>query len=243
MFQKDGATVGTLSQNITVNFTRSGIWAGMRRGLPLAASVFTYGLVFGMLARQAGLSIDESLLMSSLVYAGSSQFVALGLWRAPLPAATIIFTTLVVNLRHVLMGAALHPWFAQLPALHRYGSLFFLGDENWALTMQEFEAGGRDGAFLVGSGLPLFVAWFSATMIGGNLSTAIPDPARWGLDFAFTATFVALLVGMWQGKANLWPWGVAAVVAMITAQWLPGPWYIVLGGLAGSLVGAIRDAD
>ncbi|HKF93788.1 MAG TPA: AzlC family ABC transporter permease [Gammaproteobacteria bacterium] len=226
-----------------IRFTRMGLLAGARRSLPLAVSVFAYGLVFGMLARQAGLSVLEALLMSGLVNAGSSQFVALGLWSTPVPIGMIVLMTLVVNLRHVLMGAALRPWFTWLPASTTYTSLFFLGDENWALTVREFDAGGRDAAFLLGSGLPLFVAWVSSAAVGAILATSLPDPARWGLDFAFTATFVALLIGMWKGRASLLPWGIAASVAFASAHWLGGQWHIVLGGLAGSLAGAWRDAD
>jgi branched chain amino acid efflux pump len=229
--------------NETVCFTRIGLLAGARRSLPLAVSVFAYGLVFGMLARQAGLSMLEALLMSGLVNAGSSQFVALGLWHAPVPIGMITLMTLVVNLRHVLMGAALRPWFAWLPASTTYASLFFLGDENWALTMREFDAGGRDAAFLLGSGLPLFAAWVSSAVAGAILATSLPDPARWGLDFAFSATFVALLIGMWKGRSSLLPWCVAALVALASAHWLAGQWHIVLGGLAGSLAGAWRDAN
>jgi 4-azaleucine resistance transporter AzlC len=231
------------SANAPIVFTWAGVRAGIRRSLPLAVSVFAYGLVFGVLARQAGLGLLESLLMSGLVYAGSSQFVALGLWQTPLPVLAIIFTTFVVNIRHLLMGAALGPWFARLSVPKTYGSLFFMADENWALTMREFAAGGRDAAFLLGSGLPLFVAWLSATAVGGTVATAFPNPARLGLDFAFTATFIALLVGMWQGKASLVPWIVAALVALVTAQWLPSQWYILLGGLAGSVTGAIYNAE
>jgi branched chain amino acid efflux pump len=226
-----------------VCFTRNGLLAGARRSLPLAVSVFAYGMVFGMLARQAGLSVLEALLMSSLVNAGSSQFVALGLWHMPVPIGIITLMTLVVNLRHVLMGAALRPWFAWLPAPTTYASLFFLGDENWALTMREFDAGGRDAAFLLGSGLPLFAAWVSSAVVGAMLASSLPDPARWGLDFAFTATFVALLIGLWKGRSNLLPWCIAALVALASAHWLHGHWHIVLGGLAGSLAGAWRDAN
>lgn len=226
-----------------LGFSSAGLLAGARRSLPLALSVFAYGLVFGVLARQAGLSVLEAALMSGLVNAGSSQFVALGLWHTPLPIGTIVFMTLVVNLRHILMGAALRPWFAELPTAPKYGSLFFLGDENWALTMRDLDSGGRDAAFLLGSGLPLFAAWGSSAVAGALLATELADPARWGLDFAFAATFIALLVGMWKGRASMLPWGIAALVALASSHWLAGQWHIVLGGLAGSLVGAWLDAD
>ena len=149
-----------------VRFTRSGALAGARSSLALGAGVLAYGAVFGVLARQAGLSLAEVVLMSALVAAGSSQFVALGLWSAPLPVASIVLTTLVVNLRHLLMGAALRPWFGRLPPAKAYGSLFFLSDESWALTMRALGRGGGDAAFLLGSGLVLDAAWVVAGVVG-----------------------------------------------------------------------------
>ena len=117
-----------------------------------------------------------------------------------------------------------------------------MADESWALAMGEFASCGRDSAFLPGGGLVLFLAWVSTTIIGQAVGVAIQNPARWGLDFAFSALFVALLVGMWKGKAQLVPWTVVAVVAVAAADFLPGKWYILLGGLAGSVVGAMIDA-
>jgi 4-azaleucine resistance transporter AzlC len=230
--------------NERVTFTLGGAWAGARQSIPLALSVFAYGTVFGVLARQTGMSLAEATTMSAVVYAGSAQLIALDLWTAPLPMLTIVLTTLIVNLRHVLMGAALRPWFSRLRTRQAYVSAFFLVDESWALTMREFTAGGNDAAFLMGSGLALFAAWLGATFSGYVMGTLAQDPAQLGLDFAFPAVFVALLAGMWRGKSDLWPWVAAVGVSVLAAQWLPGKWYILLGGLAGSLVGAVgHDAD
>jgi predicted branched-subunit amino acid permease len=154
-----------------------------------------------------------------------------------------VVTTLVIGLRHLLMGATLSPVFSKLPRLKAYTSVFFLADENWALTMAEFRKGKRDAAFLLGGGLLMGIAWTSSTLVGRTLGSFVEDPARWGLDFAFTAVFLALLAGMWRGKADLLPWAVAAVVAVVVHHLLPGQWHILFGGLAGSLVGAVRRAD
>lgn len=221
----------------------SGIKPGVRRSIPIALSVFTYGISFGVLARQGGLSLVESFLMSSLVFGGASQFVALEMWTSPLPITAIVFTTLAINLRHTLMSAAISPSFLKIPAWKAYGCLFFLNDETWALTMGESTKGKPIAGFFLGSGLTVFIAWVSATVIGQNLGSAIADPASWGLDFAFTAVFIALLFSLWQGKTNLLAWTVAAITAIITARWIPGKWYILLGGLVGSFVGAIHDVD
>jgi 4-azaleucine resistance transporter AzlC len=197
-----------------MKFTISGLLVGMQRCIPLAISVFAYGLVFGVLAHQAGLSLLESFLMSGIVNAGASQFVALSVWSSSPPILTIIFTTLIVNARYLLMGAALHPWFSQLSGLKVHGSLFFLGDENWALTIFTFKTGERDAAFLLGGGLALFVAWIGSTVVGAIAGGFIRQPEQWGLDFAFTAVFIALVVGMWRGKSDLLPWGMAAGVSI-----------------------------
>jgi branched chain amino acid efflux pump len=233
-FVEGGGTDGAMK------FTLSGALAGARRCVPVAISGFAIGLVFGTLAGQAGLGAGEAALMSALVFSGAAQFVVIGLWSNPLPVATIVLTTLVVGLRHLLMGVALGPAFSKLSRLKAYGSVFFMADENWALTMGEFAKGRRDGAFLLGGGLLMFVAWTVATLVGGTFGSAIEDPARWGLDFAFTAIFLALITGMWKGKADVLPWTVAAAVAVVAHRWLPGQWYILLGGLAGSLAGAGR---
>lgn len=226
-----------------ITFNLAGILTGVKKGIPFAISVFAYGLFFGVLARQAGLTLEESLLMSGLVFAGAAQFVALGLWVEPLPVGAIIFTTLVVNLRHLLMGAALSPLLLRLPRGIAYGSLFFMADESWALAMSEFAKGNHNAAVLLGSGLAVFTAWLSATFFGRTVGSILQDPSRWGLDFAFTAVFIGLLVGLWKGKSDLLPWCAAALVSIAAAAWLPGKWHILLGGLAGTLVGGMRNAD
>jgi 4-azaleucine resistance transporter AzlC len=224
--------------NMGVRFTPGGFLKGVRQTLPLAISVFVYVALFGMLARQAGLSLTESMLMSGIVFAGGSQLIALEMWHAPLPILAIIVTTLIVNLRHLLMGAALRPHLENLSPKRVYTLAFFMVDESWALTMREFHDGHKDAAFLLGSGFAILVTGQVSTAFGYLFGAVIRDPSLWGLDFAFLAVFTALLVGMWKGKANLFPWLVAALVSLAAAYILPGKWYILCGGLAGSLAGA-----
>jgi len=181
--------------------------------------------------------------MSVLVFAGSAQTIAVGLWATPLPILPIVLTTAIVNSRNLLLGSALRPWLGRLSPHRVYPTLFFMADENWALSIEHFTKSGPDGAFLLGSGLALYVAWVGSTLVGRLAGAAIPNPALFGLDFAFTAVFIALLVGMWRGRASVLPWLVAALVAVAAAHWLPGKWYILLGGLAGCLVGVLLHAD
>lgn len=224
-----------------VPFTARGALRGARLTLPLAPSVAAFGSVLGVLAKQADLTLLQAVLMSGLVYAGSAQFVVVELWTAPLPVLSLVLTTLIINLRHLLMGASLRPWFGRLPAAKAYGSLFFVADESWALAMGEHEHGESDAAFLVGSGLVLYGSWVTATAVGYTAGGIVRDPERWGLDFVFAAAFAALLVGMYKGTRDLAPWTVAAGVALVADWLLPGNWYVLLGGVAGCVVGAVRD--
>jgi len=142
----------------------------------------------------------------------------------------------VINLRYVLMGATLRPWFEELSPLQTYTSLFFITDENWALTVRDLRSGSGRGAFLLGSGLAVWAFWVAATVAGAVAGSAIGDPARYGLDFVLTAVFLTIAAGLWSGRHSLVPWAAAAAVAVAGAAWLPGRWYILLGGLAASLV-------
>lgn len=217
---------------------------GMRMFVPVAISIAAYGVVWGVLAGQAGMTAWEVLLMSGLVFAGASQFVALESWTpGSLPIVGIVITTAIVNLRMLLMTATLRPLTTHLPRWKALASVYLVADENWAMTMGEVSKGTGRGtvAFLVGSGVCSWIAWTGSTLVGRLLGAVIDDPTRYGLDFAFTATFLALLLGMWKGKGDLVPWIVAAVVAIAAARLIPGNWYIVIGGLAGSLAGALAE--
>lgn len=226
-----------------VPFTLSGALEGYRRCVPLAAGVGSYGLVFGVLAEQAGLSHVEAVVMSAAMLAGTAQLVIIDIWADPIPVAAVVLTTLVVNLRYTLMSAALRPWLSELPAPIAYLSTFFIADENWVLTISEYRDGNVKGAFLLGSGLSIFTFWVGGTSIGATIGGLITEPERWGLDFVFTAAFITLLVGMWDDDESGVTWIVAGLVAVVTQQLLPGTWYIVVGGLVGSLAEVVRRAQ
>jgi predicted branched-subunit amino acid permease len=218
-------------------------WLGARMFVPLAISIAAYGLVWGVLAGQKGLSVTEVALMSSLVFAGASQFVALDMWAPSggLPILSIVIAVAIVNLRLVLMTATLRPLVARLPLPRALATMFFVSDEQWALTMAEINKGGGSVAFLLGTGTLSWLSWVSSTLAGRLVGALIDDPVKYGLDFAFTATFLALLLGMWKGRLDIVPWAVAALTAILSSRLIEGNWYIVIGGLAGSLAGAIVE--
>ncbi|KKB77954.1 hypothetical protein VW35_12510 [Devosia soli] len=218
---------------------------GARACFPVAISIGAYGLVWGVLARGAGLTLLEVSLMSGLVFAGSAQFVALDLWTSvpsALPVGPLILAALIVNLRYLLLSATLRPLYPAKGGMGRgILSMYFVTDENWAMTVAAMARGEGSVAFLVGGGVLAWIAWMGTNLIGYGLGSTIDDPSRWGLDFAFTATFLALLLGMWKGRGDLLPWLVAALAAILTSRLVEGSWHILGGGMAGSLVGAIME--
>jgi 4-azaleucine resistance transporter AzlC len=222
------------------SFDLRGALVGARRSWPLAAGVFAYGVPWGVLARAAGLSPLECLLMSALVFAGTAQYVALGLWAAPPPVPALVLTTLVVNLRFVLMGMVAARWFEHAPRLRAHAATFLLTDEVWALTVADVARGGRNAALLPGGGMLLWLAWVTSTTIGRFAGALIVDPAVVGLDVVLVGTLIALLVGMWEGKRTAAPWLAAGVTAVVASRLLPGTWYIGAGCLAGSLLAVVR---
>ncbi|HEV2127499.1 MAG TPA: AzlC family ABC transporter permease [Thermomicrobiales bacterium] len=118
-------------------------------GIPVAVSVAAFGVVFGALARQVGLTLLEVILMNTLVFAGAAQIAALDLWVYPLPILAIVATTLLINLRLLLLGAALRPWLGRYPDRKVYPWLHIMADEGWALAMNRYARGERDAGFLM----------------------------------------------------------------------------------------------
>jgi predicted branched-subunit amino acid permease len=226
-----------------VGFTWNGLGKGLRAGLTPAGGSVIYGVAFGLLADQAGLSMLATMAMSILVYSGSAQMVGLQAWGDPIPLATIAAAIVAVNARYFLLGAALRPWLAPLPAVQSYGSLFFLGDGNWAPAMREYYEGRRDAAFLLGAGFTMFAGWVGGTGAGHELGQVLGDTRRLGLDFILPGYFVVMAFGLWRGKADLLPFAAASIAALVAQHLIAGQWYMLVGALAGSLAAAIRPAE
>jgi predicted branched-subunit amino acid permease len=225
-----------------VVFTTAGFRRGVRQMAPLILGIVPFGLVCGITGQGAGLSLAEITLMSTIVYAGASQLVALAVWAHPPDLLTVTFAALVVNLRLALMGPVLAPWLHRFRGWRVWLSLFLMADHNWALSVREMNAGYRDAAYLLGGGSAMFVTWVITTVAGHVLGAQLHLPPGHPLFFAALGAFVSILAQMWRGAADLLPWMVAAGVSILVAQVLPGTfWYIVAGALAGSIAGGVRD--
>ncbi|WP_082733883.1 AzlC family ABC transporter permease [Polycladidibacter hongkongensis] len=212
---------------------QSEFFLGVTTILPLLFATFPIGLLFGTLATQKGLSALEATLMSAMVFAGGSQFVALDLWAHPLPWVSIMVSTLLVNLRLVLMGMSLGPKAAALRGPKGMIAYFFLTDESWALYERRVLTKPLSFSFYFGVATPFYLNWVASTFVGAFLGSQVADPAKWGLDFAFTALFTYLIMSFWRGKRTGITLAVSGLSAVVVQQLVPGAWYIMAGALAG----------
>ena len=224
----------------TVTFTRAGVWRGFVLAQPLAPGVAVYGLVFGALAGERGLSWLHAVLMSVFVYSGSAQLAGLQVWSDNAAVVPLVVTVLAINARYVLYGASIQPWLSQVPRSRSLPTLFLLGDGSWALAMREHANGYRDAGFILGTGLAGFIPWVAGTLVGRLLMRGLPDPRAWGLDFMLPAFAAAIGISLWRGRGDLVPLAAAVAVAVPLQLWAPSGWTIVLAGLAAGFAGAWR---
>lgn len=207
--------------------------AGLVAVFPTVAAAVPFALILGQQATAKGLTPAEMLAMSSIVFAGSSQLIAVGLWSTPAPVAALALMAFLVNLRHTLMGASLSGKIAHFGRL-RYLAAFLLTDEAWALSERRAIDRPISRTFYFTVALTMFVCWQVASVLGTVFGAYLEHPETWGLDFAFPAIFIALALGFWKGARRTGPVLVAsAVVAVAVHATVPGAWYVIAGAIAG----------
>ena len=216
-------------------------WAGVRAEIPLLVGVFPFGMIYGALAINAGLSTSAAQLMSSIVFAGSSQFIAAQLIHDAVPGLIILLTIAVVNLRHALYSASLAPYVSSLPMHWKILLSYLLTDEAYAPTVLHYEKEEetRYGHwFFLGAGLALWSTWQISTAIGVLLGSAIPE--SWSLDFALPLTFIAMVVPVLKNRPMIAA-ALSAGVTALLAYSLPYRLGLILAALVGIVVGTILE--
>jgi 4-azaleucine resistance transporter AzlC len=216
-------------------------WAGVRAELPILLGVFPFGMIYGALAVNAGLSRAASQMMSSIVFAGASQFVATKLLNDSTPGMVIVLTIAVVNLRHMLYSASLAPYLAGLSARWKLLLSYLLTDEAYAPSIIRYEKEGVRPCshwFLLGAGSVLWLTWQLSTACGVFMGAAIP--ASWSLDFALPLTFIAMVVPVLRRRPAIAA-AVSAGVIAVAAHAFPYKLGLVLAALVGIAVGTLIE--
>ncbi|GGA29570.1 AzlC family ABC transporter permease [Paenibacillus physcomitrellae] len=168
---------------------------GVKSCIPTLLGYLSIGFAAGVVEKTAGLSIAEILLMSVLIYAGSAQFIAAGMLAASGSPAAIVLTIFFVNLRHLLLSAALSPYFRLLSPLKNLLVGALLTDETFGVAIHQAAMKHRlSEKWMHGLNLTAYLNWIIANIAGAFLGQWIADPEQLGLDFALPAMFIGLLV-------------------------------------------------
>ncbi|SDN22928.1 AzlC family ABC transporter permease [Bacillus sp. OK048] len=178
--------------------------AGVRDCLPTVLGYLSIGFAAGVVEKTAGLSIVEVGLISLLLYAGSGQFIAAAMIGANSPTLAIIFTIFFINLRHLLMSAAISPYFRHLSPYKNVFIGSLLTDETFGVAMNE--AANRkelSEKWMYGLNITAYLNWFIANIAGAFFGEWISNPEKFGLDFALAGMFIGLLVLQMVNRRNL----------------------------------------
>ena len=161
----------------------SGVRLGLVRALPIILGYVPVAFAYGVLAQKAGISDLNIILMSVLVFAGASQFIAVGLLEAAMPAASIILTTFVVNLRHTILASALAPHLRRWRVRELAAFSCQLTDETFALHASALAAGSADGKAMFTLNACAQAAWVLGSWLGIAAGRSIGDVRSFALDF------------------------------------------------------------
>jgi 4-azaleucine resistance transporter AzlC len=222
---------------------RAEFMAGSRAVSPLLIGSIPFAIIFGALAVTNGMSPMTAAAMSAFVYAGSAQFVAVGMVAAGAGNWIIILTTLIVNLRHVLYAATLAPHLKHLSQRWLLPLGFWLTDESFMVAIQRYNQSDRSPLkhwFHLGTTVPLYINWQFFTYVGLWAGRAIPNPAGWGLDFAFPATFLGMLMPLLISRSII-ACVISAGAAAIIFYSLPHQLGLIAAALCGVAAGMIVE--
>lgn len=214
---------------------------GLIATIPLMISAIPFGMIFGTLATNAGLSPLAVMSMSFFVFSGSAQFIAILLLGTGSALGVIWLATLILNLRHLLYAATLVDHVRHLNHVWRFGLASMLTDETFAVMEQRYREQGPSRHahwYYLASCLGMYLNWQFWTYIGVILGTQFPEIKNWGLEFAMIVTFTGIVMPALRSS----PFWLAAIVAGVVASLghaLPYKLGLMLGAVTGILAGLV----
>lgn len=222
-------------------FPREFFRQGVKASLPVLLGYIPIGLAFGVLATQAGLKVWQVFFMSLMVYAGSAQFIAVGLLAVGASWSTIVITTFLVNSRHILMSASLAPYLKSYPNALLALISFGITDETYAVAMGEITKDNKKPPYFLGLNITSQFFWIISTVTGAAVGNVIPDPQAFGLHFALPAMFIGLLVIQMKGSLSLVIAGLAMLLSLYFKIVIPGNWNVIFATIITATIGVVLE--
>ena len=214
---------------------------GARDALPVVLGYFPIAVAYGILARQAGISPLYTVLMSVMVFAGSSQFIGVSMIAGGAAAGVIIMTTFLVNLRHLLMSASLSPYYKKFSLKWLPLLAFGLTDETFAVASTVLRQQPKDERYVFALQMTSYSSWVTGSLAGSLLGGGLAGASSLGLEYILYAMFIFLLVIQLTNRKMLLVALFAGIFALVGASLFPGHWYIILATLLGATLGVVMD--
>jgi 4-azaleucine resistance transporter AzlC len=211
---------------------------GLSAAWPICLGFFPIGMSLGVLAQKAGLAPWQIGIMSLVVFAGGSQFIAVAMIGSGASLAAIVTTTFMVNLRHLLMSSALSVHFPGTS--RRFLALFAYGvtDESFAVNMARFNQGGWNRCRALVVNQATNAVWFISSVAGAYIGQFIPSGSL-GIDYALTGMFLCLLVFQLRGPVFVATALIAALCSVLAYIWLPGNAYVIVASCLAATAGLV----
>lgn len=220
--------------------SKSDFFAGVRASTPVILAAAPFGVLFGALAVDNGLTVGEAVFMSAAIFAGASQMVGIELFGSNVVPWLIVFSIFAVNFRHVLYSASIGRHFGTMTTTQKALAFFMLVDPLYAAAETRVERRlPLTFGWYMGIALPIYVGWVVEAWIGALFGSLIPDPEKFGIDFLLPIYFLAILLGF-RKRPNWLPVVLAAGIGSIVAfKYVGSPWHVSLGALAGIVVAVL----
>jgi 4-azaleucine resistance transporter AzlC len=220
---------------------RAEFFYGVINELPLLLGVFPFGMIYGVLALQALLPVAAAQAMSSIIFAGSAQFISTQLLAQGIPLVILVGTIFIVNLRHMLYSASIAPYTRHLSRPWKALLAYFLTDEAYVIAIAHYNEDTpleRKHWYFLGAGVTLWTGWQIATAAGIFLGAQVP--AAWSLDFALALTFIALVVPALKDRPAVVAAIVAGIIALV-AYPLPYKLGLIAAAFGGIISGLVSE--
>lgn len=215
-------------------------WQGARTGLVVGLSTAPFGLLFGAVAVDGGVSPLEATMMSGIIFAGASQLVGVKLFGTDVPAWLVVLSVFAVNFRHILYSAALTPHLDGKNLASKAGIFFFLTDPQFAEAMKQVDRTGRlETGWYLGVAAIIYLLWVLSSALGAVFGSLIGDPVELGVDVLLPVYFLGLVLGFRRRPLFGLVVPVSAAASIIAMHVVGSPWHVSLGALAGIVTALI----
>lgn len=216
-----------------INFSE--VRAGLRQVLPVLVAVWPFGMVYGAIAVDAGLTVGQTVGFSATVYGGASQFVAIEMIGIGSPVLVVALSVFALNFRHVLYSASIGRRLTLFSPVQKAAAFFLLTDPTFASAEARAAEGPLTKTFYFAYNIALYLSWLVTSLIGALFGGLIENPEAFALDFILPVYFLTLLMGF-RARASFYPVVLAsAVTSIILFVTVGPPWHVTFGALGGLL--------